>query len=521
MKKYFTIIFFSLFVSMTFGQQTSVVIDAVANNGPLYYFHGKKVARTPSGLLMVVWVDRALTGGQINYSVYDNDFEVWSPAAAVSSAADRADKPAIAADELGNIHASWQERASSSAKYQIMYAKFDGISWSTPIKVSLQDTDNCEETSIEVDSRGYIWVVYNNDGAGAPNEFVWAVKSEDSGSTWSTIGEQLSSSGLIDGSITNGRCTLSAGADGKLVAIWHNGQPWDSARREISANQYDGTSWQGEVMISDTTTADRSANWYPTVALDLAGNIYAIYHTNDVSTDSIRARKMLVQKKEWDQTWDQSVTKVIDINYATDMLGTSAVADSNGIIHLIYQRDAEDSNSIDENVYTYSADQGNTWSAPLAMNRAGYDAGYATMSNRVRKAYGIDMVWRESYKPEVNDFDTTAVVYGNFPYDQLVSVSPNPVKPQSYDLISGYPNPFNPSIKLDYNISQSGPVSILIYDALGRIVRTLVNETKNSGGYASFWNGLNDSGHRMPSGVYIAVLRTGSTSSFFKMLMLK
>ena len=522
MKSLFTFFTAVLFCATMFAQTTTVVQDVVNNGGSMYYFHGKKVARTSDGLLVVVWTDLAAAGGQISYSIYDNSFQTWSPAAQISSVEDRADKAAIAADNDGNVHACWQERSTSGENYRIMHSKYDGTGWSTPVKVSLHDDAECEEASIEVDSEGTIWIVYNNDGAGEPNEFVYAVTSTDGGATWSQTAEGLSSSGLIDGSITNGRCTLAAGLDGKMIATWHNGQPWDSARREISFNQYDGTSWSGEVMISDTTTADRAANWYPTAAIDNQSNIYVIYHTNDTSADSLKRRYMLVQSKTWDQSWDESVTNVIYTETLGDMLGTSAVCDEDGVIHLVFQAGIpEDTMGLDANYYTFSKDGGENWSSPLRLGREGYDGGYATVSNRVYKEYGIDIAFRESFVEGINDHDSTTLIHVNIPYEYITGTEAVENIPTDYDLLANYPNPFNPSTTLEYTISKQGSVKLIIYDILGNKVNTLVNNELNPGRYSVRWNGVDNNNNKVVSGVYFASLETSLGRTTVKLELLK
>lgn len=106
MKSLYTFFALVFLTFLTFAQTTSIVVDDVANVGSMYYFHGRHVTRTPNGLLMIIWTDKTSQGGQVNYSVYDKDFKIWSPGAPVSAAQYNAMNPGIAADELGNIHAT-------------------------------------------------------------------------------------------------------------------------------------------------------------------------------------------------------------------------------------------------------------------------------------------------------------------------------------------------------------------------------------------------------------------------------
>ena len=469
MKTLFTFVAIMFLSVLTIAQEFSIVSDNVPNNESMYYFHGRKVARTSNGLLMVIFTSPKGQGGQINFSIYDNDFQTWSPPGNVSSADYQATLPAIAADELGYLHACWQEKSTSSGNFVIMYSKFKGSGWTKPVKVSLYDEKSCEEASIEVDSDNNPWVVYNNDGAGVGNEYVYVVHSTDNGATWSTTADAISSTGSIGSSTTNGRCALAAGPDGKMVAVWHDGQPWNNSRREIFANQYDGTSWQGEVLISDTTSVDRSANWYPTVAVDKSANIYAIYHTNDNSSNDPPTRYVILQKKAWNEDWTASVSKKIHSETAGDLQSTSATCDEDGVIHFAFRKDIpEDTTGIDGIYYMYSKDGGETWSDQLRLGRTTYDAGYVSMANKVRKEYGVDIAFRESAAEFVNDDANTAIIYENIPYSFITAVDDESLVPTNFDLLANYPNPFNPSTMIEYKVSQAGNVSLTIYNLLGK-----------------------------------------------------
>ncbi len=79
-----------------------------------------------------------------------------------------------------------------------------------------------------------------------------------------------------------------------------------------------------------------------------------------------------------------------------------------------------------------------------------------------------------------------------------------------------YPNPFNPSTKIKYEIPTEGKVTIKVYDVLGKEVSTLLNENKRAGSYEIEWNAKN-----YASGVYLYNLTTGNNSITKKMLLMK
>jgi len=84
-----------------------------------------------------------------------------------------------------------------------------------------------------------------------------------------------------------------------------------------------------------------------------------------------------------------------------------------------------------------------------------------------------------------------------------------------------YPNPFNPSTTVSYDLPGESLVSIVIYDALGQEVRRLVDEQKSAGRYSIVWDAKDFQGRSVGSGVYIAKVEAGTFSSSLKMLLLK
>lgn len=87
--------------------------------------------------------------------------------------------------------------------------------------------------------------------------------------------------------------------------------------------------------------------------------------------------------------------------------------------------------------------------------------------------------------------------------------------PMQYSLSQNYPNPFNPSTKIDYALKETGKVSIIVYDVLGREVTTLVNGVQSAGQHSVTFNANN-----LPSGVYIYSLTTPDGSRLVKKMIL-
>ncbi len=93
--------------------------------------------------------------------------------------------------------------------------------------------------------------------------------------------------------------------------------------------------------------------------------------------------------------------------------------------------------------------------------------------------------------------------------------------PESYQLFQNYPNPFNSNTKIMYNLPRKEFVKISINDMLGHEVKTLVNKIQEKGLKTIKWNGLDDNNKKLPSGLYLYSIQTGSFRETKKMLFLK
>jgi hypothetical protein len=88
-------------------------------------------------------------------------------------------------------------------------------------------------------------------------------------------------------------------------------------------------------------------------------------------------------------------------------------------------------------------------------------------------------------------------------------------------LYQNAPNPFNPETVIRYSVAQSGPVTLRIYNVQGALVRTLVNKQHVPGSYRIRWDGTNDFGEHLGSGVYFYRLETRTGADSKKLIMLK
>jgi regulation of enolase protein 1 (concanavalin A-like superfamily) len=106
-------------------------------------------------------------------------------------------------------------------------------------------------------------------------------------------------------------------------------------------------------------------------------------------------------------------------------------------------------------------------------------------------------------------------------FTQIPSAIDNDEAPQGYALLGARPNPFNPSTNIQFQIPKRTRVRIDIFDVRGRLVRCLLDEDRPSGRHGVSWDGTNESGMPVASGVYIAQLKAGSYRNSIRMVLLK
>ena len=126
----------------------------------------------------------------------------------------------------------------------------------------------------------------------------------------------------------------------------------------------------------------------------------------------------------------------------------------------------------------------------------------------------VEMATIYYYKLEVIDRDGMSIVFGPI----LASIKN---VPNQFALRQNYPNPFNPETTIRFDLPTAAPVKLNIYNAKGQLVRTLVNEKMESGYHNICWDGTDETGYPVASGVYFYRINADKFNASKKMVMLK
>jgi len=157
----------------------------------------------------------------------------------------------------------------------------------------------------------------------------------------------------------------------------------------------------------------------------------------------------------------------------------------------------------------------------------------------------VDVISLTGFVPSALNGEIFAVMFSNGSYEQAglkvekvevadrngtvydgekARIAASALLPKAYALDQNSPNPFNPSTTISYEIPESvnsAKVVLAVYNIRGQKVITLVDELKEAGRYSVNWDGRNEAGQRVSSGVFFYRLQAGDFSAVRKMVILK
>ncbi len=148
--------------------------------------------------------------------------------------------------------------------------------------------------------------------------------------------------------------------------------------------------------------------------------------------------------------------------------------------------------------------------------KIGYVPGYGTTTERKSYSFLDENVTSGTYTYRLKQID----------FDGTVSYSPEVVvevdgTPSDFGLFQNFPNPFNPSTTIQFQVPQANDVSIVIYDMLGKEVKSLFTGQVQAGKHTVDWNGTNNTGAKVSSGSYIYRMTAGDFVDVKEMIFLK
>ena len=122
----------------------------------------------------------------------------------------------------------------------------------------------------------------------------------------------------------------------------------------------------------------------------------------------------------------------------------------------------------------------------------------------------------------LEDYEITSIIVVNIFGDSMEIDLMNSFVPENFELSQNYPNPFNPITNISFSLGRDEWISLNVFDIQGRLIRSLINDQYFlKGQYQMTWNGKNNYGKQVPSGMYLYKLIGDQQIEIKKMILMK
>ncbi len=410
--------------------------------------------------------------------------------------------PDITIGPDGTLHCVWSHKYTNQ-HMEIFYSKSTdkGTTWTDPYSISQNDTMACLSAHIVCDSQGKLYVTYDFNTFSAS---VVVMQTND-GSGWSSIDTVV-----FNYSQHN---ELYIDSEDRVYVFWN----------------------QGDIKI-----------YYKYLENDILSEVFTPYPNNNYITkavidenNNIHGNGYYNSKKayfKYDKYLDQWSDPVILSENPYQYADNSICVDSDNNPHMTWNESMSDTEDFEDATF-YSYYNGSEWSTPELIAEHAY---LQNITYHNGKPYIVDIIastheegivtmhylnndetWIDNTIPDTvgynlakvlvinNKFNALCYYYNGSQFDVFLlkttfplSIKQNQLNKSGFVLYQNYPNPFSNKTLIQYSISKAGYCSLNIYNYNGIKVKTLVDKTQNLGTYEISWNGTDDSGNKLPDGIY-------------------
>lgn len=303
-------------------------------------------------------------------------------------------------------------------------------------------------------------------------------------------------------------------------------EPYDGSRLWYATNK--SGNWKREIALNYTPGTVDEAGWFPSLCLDNNGTPHITCdYLKTVLTYSVTSCKLLQLNRIGDNEWESEVIATTNDGYygndGRNFTGALChlIYDINNVPHVVFSDIAAthwDYQRMNVGNIRYGIFSDGNWELST-IYRQPLPAGFFNATEML----GMCLVIPEEVET-IRVVGQEIVITGENQYscnliNLKISESSNPIptiKPDNFDLKQNFPNPFNPSTTIGYQIPTSSFVTIKVFDVLGNEITTLVNLEKPAGEYEVDFDG-ND----LSSGIYFYQLKVGELVETMKMVLMR
>jgi len=382
------------------------------------------------------------------------------------------------------------------------------------------DADTISDFSVCTDDGSHLMLAYQKEANG---HRIYTIVSTDSGTTW---GNEIYFDNI------GMHPDIAYGTGGYVYLAWERNRDGDSEIWFYRNNNYCLTStWSG----LDSLTANSNDDTYPKVAVlhtepkDTACvwvvyNHYSpppskvtnidlnyAYSTNSGTSwtkDEIIANDLYSHEMAADIRVYHNTTSYVDLCYLK-----ASMAKSSGL-DIIYSWSGSSAPGT-----FYSADTINDYAANWSDDGREVCQVVPIISNVYPGIMYASMLLKE--KGSLNLDASWNLYFDQHAWSDVGDDAADMELPAQFSLSANYPNPFNPETRINYSISKACPVKLEVFNVLGQKIKTLVDENQSVGNKEVVWDGRNDAGEQVASGVYLYRLQAKDFVQTKKMVLMK
>jgi hypothetical protein len=484
----------------------------------------------------------------------------------------------------GQVYSSWTNFSSPYGAIQVSRSTNDGTSWSTVgtnVSSGVAAGSHNQGVNLQTGPGGEVYVCWAVYDVWAPpyNEVaIGFSKSTNGGTTWTTATRVQTILGIRgQGSNLGGAYPIRLASfpvmavdrsggpmSGNIYIVWTQRttatpQAWDTY---LIRSTDGGMTWSPRALVGTEPSAGNKKEFYPWITCDdVTGNLSVIrYDNRNWSTSVNQVEVWLSESTDGGMTWTDSQLSDFQFTpaaipglaggYMGDYIGISA---NDGRVYPVWTSNHQTPVRAYSQVHDFGGGGGGGGIPCADIRRM---SAVCRPNGRIRVVVGLTSTGHDGETVQVTvDSDVytgtiasgravivTTSTYGAGNHtvtltdpagclDPVVATcatdgefeatSDAEAIPEVTSLLGNYPNPFNPSTSINYALSEDGFVSLKIYNTLGEEVANLVNEYQVAGIRSAVWNGRNDAGQSVASGIYIYRLTAGNVVLSEKMLFMK
>ncbi len=500
------------------------VVD-VDINGNFYIYTVSLNDFTGSGEL---WVFKSTDGGETFNQVYQ-----------MTSTTAFEDKEWSATDLnpaspfANNLYCSWT-RFSGGTEILLVRSTDEGINWSTPVSVS--DESSVQGSFPAVGPNGELYVVWRHSGQ------IMFDKSTDGGVTFGT---DIVVSNAPSAWFPHMAVDLSGEPrNGYIYVTWNDERNGDDDVF-VCYSSDGGDSWSTPIRVNNDPVGNGKIQYWPSIAISELGEITILfYDTRNTpsnsfieayiarSIDGLNFTNELLSSEPSPTSIPNNDVRFGDY-IAIDAYGGNVVPvwtdeRAGGFDMDIYTAVINPIVPVELTAFSAKVINGKTilkWQTATELNNLGFEI-ERSLTQETWRTIGFVEGHGTTTEPQnysLTDNGIGGTVYyrlkqidfdGTYEFSFVLEV--NSATVTTIDLEQNYPNPFNPSTNIKYQVGNDGFVSLEVFNSLGEVVATLINEFKQAGTYQMSFNASN-----LPSGVYIYILKSGDFIQSKKMILLR